>query len=375
MDETAAVDHWLSQGGQTTDEMRGHIAMREHARAPMPEVSFRDDEVWSAAEQAVHERAGHEAVEDSWQKARPHLDYMSEAHGMDFATMAEHGLALIELSERDPAAAEEYVSRTYSKTMFHPRVAAKPTPEEPPDYLTEAGKAEWHLYNDARTAVHSSGRDKADREELLKSAKAIARVREKLGLGPDEYTEKYRAFVSAAIDNPSGMGRRLGLAFGRPATELQAQEQRQAAEAEAYYRAQNQEALNAQEQQRAAQYQERVQWIDQRYQQWKDQQYQQGTLSPTTYETEIEPLICQVLEVMPKTGNLDQDFANAYNKAQELAHEKRKLLNEFVVQKAKRASRSINGSPSPGASRRPDYSGPYTGDDVWEDTRSAMGNI
>jgi hypothetical protein len=360
MDQNAA-DFW-SQGNHTDPVSNGLADMQEagersaelrEARDNFPGANDQEESV----KIAVDVNRFRDDDRADWEAFRDVRDYLNEIYPKaSWREVGEHSLGWIDgikanaMQPRGLAALREQYVRQNLAQPFHPQVRPKLKADEPPADLDEIGKRNWHLENDVKLAVRETGANKRDAEAYATTAELRQSIKEKTGLSPSEYFKKVRMIDTSARDDPGAVFDRLAIAFGAPATEAHAQQQQRLAEIVPVYHR-----------------------IEER-----------GDL-PGLGTKAVDDLICDVLSSprFVRTQDSAADLAGAYSiavrelqrRGTEAAPDNRQ--SREAAERARFASRSISGSPSPGASARSTQdrpAGSYDGD-LQADVRRAVRQV
>jgi hypothetical protein len=202
------------------------------------------------------------------------------------------------------------------------------------DYVDDVAAAYQQVVGDAR-----------ENDDYTSTNELRQLVKEKLpGISFSKFLEHCRAIDQASLDDPHGVANRFALFSGMPATEQEAAELHQGA---------NQQALVAE--------------LDAGY----ARVVQSGAL-PGAGTPEVDDAIVAVLQdpCFQRSGNYADDLTRAYDAALPLlALRRQEAANKESAERARNASRSVSGAPSPGAtSPQPRNRG---GGSVDDDVRAA----
>ena len=380
-----ASQFWIDQGPGASDIGRGHQEMWEHAReSGGQEQTFEDDDIHQAVTAAADEVKNRAGDREDWDGSREHREALSEAYPQgDLSNYVLNKLGWHRAFQENPAAAREQYVRAWSRqSPFHPKVAPKVKEEAPKDWL-ESGKAEWQADKDARDGYRQAARNRADDEAFTTTAKLRQLVKERTGLSFSDFLTKCRQIDEASLNDPTGIANRFAVFSGMPATEREAGEQMNAAQWERHYAEQKRavaenvtsqmgvDALSPQIQERM------VDFINDAYKgrpdlaqniaAWpellrhaeaaarNELRLEKEHLANTTidefrsdpankYYAKLETEIANLLTTgqVQRTGDMRADLKAAYDMAV-------RRNPEIAADKARRASRSVTGAPSPGA--------------------------
>jgi hypothetical protein len=416
-----ATQHWIDQGGQTDNEIRGHQEMWKSAQEPRGESPHDklNSEIEDAVGAAVTEVKYRDDDKSDWENSKADRHALLEAYpnSSGLESYVANKLNWHAYFQRDPINAREAYTRTWARQApFHPKQPVAKVKEEPPADMWQDGRIDWQRDRDIRDAVASASREADDGKQYESTAKLRALVREKTGLSFSDFLAKARAIDAASLDDPGGVAARFSVFSGAPATQAEAQEiqaavQHQAAAQQAgeflqayeasgqlpqdYKSLEGEVAVVLQEMsQHGARSGDMKKDLDFAIELARDR-YQKGIATeqlPTTQGAEmflgrlqsegrlpsdykqLEPRIANVLEEMKNAG---QPISDPRNWAAALDHAIRAARSQVAAEKARRASRSVSGAPSPGAAsggRSDRYRGNVE-DDVYADVAAAVRSV
>jgi hypothetical protein len=229
MDDQAATQHWIQQGGGAGDQVsEGHAAMWQHAQEPSGE-QFNDRhnrEIEDAVGAAVTEVKYRDDDKSDWDASRKDRDEWAENYPQaDLSSYIENKLSWHRAFQQNPSAAREAYVRAWSKSSpFHPKPIAPKVKQEPPSDLWQDGRMEFERQQDVLDAVRSSSRNRDDAKHYESTAQLRQLVKERTGLSFSDFMSKARAIDAASLNDPSGIASRFAVFSGEPATEMEAQE-------------------------------------------------------------------------------------------------------------------------------------------------------
>ena len=370
-----ATQFWIDQGGGANDQaIQGNIEMRRAAQQQpsAPEVSYEDDECYAAASQAAHEVGNRDADRRDLDESREFEDALKGRYDASIDTIARTYLAWGKAFKENPVAARESWIRSRSAQSPFKRRAAKVQEDKPHPDLTEQARHEWALEADVRAGVRDAARNRQEEEAYKNLAPLRAQIREQTGLSWTDFLRHVNEIDELATQDPWMTGNKLFMMAGGASTPAQNAEFQAQAERAAFEQAQRQQALDAHQQELAAQREQKVAAIGN----WLTELGQQGLL-PADYgqlEDEIGTVLMEMNAKGLRTGNIGEDLNTAIQAARIIKHEMRENAKAAASKKARNASRSISGGPAPGARRSGGYqSGSY--DDLEDDVRAAMGGV
>jgi hypothetical protein len=324
-----ASDFWISQGGQDPisqgwkDMAEGGSKFEEGLR----DRDERSQDLDEAVNAAAAESRGREDDRSDWDSSREHREWLAERY--PDTKLADYGRGMLDWHEafkKDPAGAREAYIRTWAKQPpFHHRSKPKESPAQvrpverignlrPDDYADDAAAAYQQVIGDAR-----------EKDDFASTAELRQLVKEKLpGISFSKFMEHCRAIDQASLDDPHGVANRFALFSGMPATEHEAAEMHQ-----------------------GAQHQALVADLDAGY-----ARVVQSGLLPGAGTPEVDDAIVAVLQDprFQRTGDYGIDLQTAHHYAlQLLATRRQETANKESAERARNASRSVSGAPSPGA--------------------------
>ena len=284
------------------------------------------------------------------ERARPDNEYHIARHGnladaFEFDRAASQGL-------RDPDrwhGTATHLYRTFAKTP--PAVLPAKEPEaEPPDYLDDRAKDDWHREQAAARAYRDVPREKAYREQVKAAAPQIAQMAADHPNTPLDQLIAQGAAAKQAMETRPEIAFKLAKYGAAPADEQQAQE-----------RQQHEQRLTAREQ-----------WLD-----------QTGVSAlPEEVQEHMAAFIGHLNKTKQRTGDDLADLRVAHQYATEKLQEKAAAEQAKVAAeqakaaaaKARQAARSISGSSSGSDVRERDVSGGSLEFDVRDAWRSLTAN-
>jgi hypothetical protein len=349
MSTDAATDFWASQGGQDNAYAVGWKAMAEGSKLEegLADRTARSQDVDEAVHAAVAETKGREDDRSDWDESREHREWFAERYPE--TKLADYGRAMLGWHDRfrsDPAGAREgWVRHWASQPPFHHRSKAKEKPAEVRPVERLGNKRVDDYADDVAVAYKKVAADARENDDFASTAELRQLVKERLpGISFNKFLEHCRALDVASLDDPASVANRFAVFSGMPATEQQAAEMHQGA---------NQQAI-------VAEMQVGINRVI------------EAGLLPGLGTPEVDDAICTVLldPSFPWSGDRGVDLERAYNVAiPMLAGRQQEAARHEHAEKARRASRSVTGSPSPGAtSPQPRNRG---GSSVDDDVRAA----
>jgi hypothetical protein len=350
MPTDAATDFWVSQGGQDNAYAAGWREMSENSQleAGLRDRTAREEDVYDATRAALDETAGREDDRSDWDSSREHREWLSERY--PDTKLGDYGRAMLSWHDRfrsDPAGAREAWIRHYAaQPPFSHRSKPKEKPAEvrPVERISNLRPDDYA--DDAAAAYKKVAADARENDEYAGTAELRQLVKERLpGISFAKFLEHCRAIDQASLDDPHGVATRFAVFSGMPATEQQAAELHQGA---------NQQALVAELQAGVG-------------------RVVASGLLPGLGTDEVDNAIVDVLldPNFPRDPNGDRgiDLECAYHAALPLlALRRQETANKESAERARNASRSVSGAPSPGATSPQRNGG---GGSVHDDARAA----
>ncbi len=229
------TDFWTSQGGQqdlaTKSWSDMHDAAGERSDDTYETRVRRDsDDMEQSVRGAIDEAKSRSADADDWSESGEHRSWLADRYpGTNVSDYAAGMLDWHGKFKNNPhGAAEEWVRTWAQQPPIRPRSKAVAERAKPPDGMKEYDRGDWLLHEDAKAAYAAAAKDRADRDAFSQTAELRQRVKQETGMSWGQFLDCCKQIDEASSKDAASIAQRFAQFSGAAATpqhgaELQAQ--------------------------------------------------------------------------------------------------------------------------------------------------------
>ncbi len=376
------TSHWISQGSDDAGAKLHDADSIVSNHSPTDRDRMSDDRE-SDVLQAYREAQGRAEERASFDRSRPHREELTGRYGDGGAKTAIESFVHWdrELRENPHGAADALASHYLRQPPNLLKTKEPEKAETAPEDWHEDGKIQWALDNDVKRAWQTAAREKAENDEYERTREHAQLLRQQFPhLSFADALERITQIDRDLLTDPVGAAARLGASYGMPVThgqvqavEHQAQQQQRLGNAQAVYEQAIQ--TNAFPGLELPHVEEAVVNI------LHDPAFPRSHSGDPSLDLQYDlrnahDLALQALAAGASQGPTHEltvtggEQHPAMQNAMEKVGNARDKLQGMAAEKARKASRSISGSPSPGNS-----SGSRSGSSVEDDAAAAYRSL
>ncbi len=228
------TSHWLSEGGGQHDQATKGWS-EQHDTTPSNDtyenrVRRDNEDLEQSTRSAIDESKSRDTDRSDWDESKPHREWLGTKYpDVQLDTYVGDMLNWHDLFRRDPLGAKEaYVRHWATRPPVSPRPKSASAQPSPPDGMKERDRPDWQLFEDAKSGYAAAVADKNDRDSYSATSELRQAVHQQTGLTLSQFLDCCKQIDEASTTDAAAVATRFAQFSGAPSTpqhgaELQAQ--------------------------------------------------------------------------------------------------------------------------------------------------------